>query len=419
MSNPAQNPDITIVPPPGLVKEADPRTGQKTQFALFSDSWLQLQGYVGAAMELPMSKDNFEDKYGSLGSSKTVTDCIQAMSGVQQASVEFGNPKTLRAALIKNPSLLATPQPPQEIYTHTAWMGQRVHETALKIASGYESVLEGLSGLPAKDQVDNLKAYLFDVQLGPIPLSGQMSQDVATLIRKLGKFEEKMHDYNDRLQNYTRGSSAMVAEVNTKIGGLAQQIAQLEKARDDAHKAYINFMIAAITSSVACALIGALLIPFTAGVSALVGGAAAIALSVGLGVKSAACKKEYNAYCDQIATQQVDLRQKQRLSNDLRDFNTQIQVVAPAMSSFLQNLQTVEGVWVQMNTDMVALGNSITESNIGTIPFLIKSKAKYAIDSWKAIDSSAKQFTVESLVDYTSVAFGDKIPENKPQKVAA
>ena len=88
------------------------------------------------------------------------------------------------------------------------------------------------------------------------------------------------------------------------------------------------------------------------------------------------------------------------------------------MASFLKNLQTIEGVWVQMNNDMVSISNSITTDNVGTIPFLVKAKANMAIASWKSVDDSAKQFTVESLVDYTSIAFGDKMPEH-PSQLAA
>ena len=96
-----------------------------------------------------------------------------------------------------------------------------------------------------------------------------------------------------------------------------------------------------------------------------------------------------------------------------------MQRVGPAMSSFLKSLQTVEGVWVQMNNDMLSISNSITEGNVGSIPFLVKAKASLAINSWKAVDDSAKQFTVESLVDYTSIAFGDKLPANAVTLAAA
>jgi hypothetical protein len=410
--------NIPITPPSGLVTPANPQSGQQSQFALFSDSWLQLQAYVGSALELPISTGDFEEKYGSLGTSQVIKDCITAMGGVRDAAVEFGNPKTLRASLIANPNLLATPQPPAEIYTHTVWLGQRIHETAGRLQSGYASVLDELPGLPKKDQVDALKAYLFDQTLGPIPLAKQMSDEAGKLIKKLGAFEQKMNEYNAKMQSFTASSSAMIADVNSKIGASEEKIKDLEKSRDEAYKAWRDFTIAAVTTSVGCALIGGLLAPFTFGISALVGGVAAIALGVGLGVKAAQCRAEYNAYCDLISTEEVELQKKKRLRSDLGDFNTQMQRVGPAMASFLKNLQTVEGVWVQMNSDMLSLSNSLTPDNVGTIPFLVKAKANMAIDSWKAVDDSAKQFTVESLVDYTSIAFGDKMPD-QPSRLAA
>ena len=290
-------------------------------------------------------------------------------------------------------------------------MGQRVHSTAATIVSGYQSVLEELPGLPPKDQVENLKAYLFDPVMGPVPLSGKMSDDVGVLIKKLGKFEQKMNEYNAKMQSFTRESSGMVQEVNIKIGELQQKIKELEKSRNDAYKAWKDFTIAAVSCSVGCALIGGLLAPFTGGISMLVGGAAAIATGVGLGIKAAQNKAKYNEYCNLIASESADLKKKQRLRSDLGDFNTQMKRVGPAMAGFMKKLQTVQGVWVQMNTDMLDISNSITESNVGSMPFLVKAKANMAIDSWKEIDASAKQFTVASLIDYTSIAFGDIMPD--------
>lgn len=408
----------SIAPTPGLIKPADPQSGQQSQFALFSDNWLQLQVYVGAALELPITTGDFESKYGSIGSSSVIADSIGAMKGVRDSATEFGNPKTLRAALIANPNLLATQDPPEEIYTHTVWLGQRIHETAGKLQSGYQSVLDELSGLPSKDQVDALKAYLFDATLGPIPLSKKMSDEAGALIKKLGVFEQKMNEYNAKMQAFTSASSAMIAEVNSAIGASEQKIKDLERARDEAYEAWRNFTIAACTTSIGCALIGGLLAPFTGGVSLLVGGIAAIATGVGLGVKAAQCRAQYNAYCDLISTETVELQKKQRLRSDLGDFNTQMQRVGPAMASFLKSLQTVQGVWVQMNTDMLSISNSITPGNVGDIPFLVRAKANMAIASWKSVDDSARQFTVQSLVDYTSVAFGDKMPE-QPARMAA
>ena len=54
------------------------------------------------------------------------------------------------ATLVGKSELPATATPPDEIYTHTVWLCQHVHETAGKIVSGYDSVLQGLTGLLGK-----------------------------------------------------------------------------------------------------------------------------------------------------------------------------------------------------------------------------------------------------------------------------
>jgi len=366
---------------------------------------------VGSALELPLTQGDFEQKYGTVGGEQVIKDCIGAMKGVQESSQMFGNPKTLRAQLIENPGLLATDAPPDEIYTHTVWMGQRIKNTSDKIVSGYQSVLEGLPGLPPADQVANLKAYLFDQSLGPIPLSDTMSKDVGVLIKKLAKFEEIMNEYNTKLQAFTSQSGDMMAAVNTQIGTIEAHIKDLEKTRDDAYKAWRDFTIAAVACSVGCALIGAILAPFTGGVSLLVGGVAAIATGVGLGIKAASCRAKYNETVKLISEEKVEMQKKIRLRNDLGDFDRSMALVGPSMSAFLTDLQTVMGIWTQLNADLIDISKIANEGNVGTLPFLVKAKSDAAVNAWKDVSASAKQFTVESLVDYTSVAFGDPLPE--------
>ncbi|MEO8165780.1 MAG: alpha-xenorhabdolysin family binary toxin subunit A [Betaproteobacteria bacterium] len=404
-------PEPSIEPTSGLVTDANPASGQNSQFALFSDSWLEVQSYVGAALTLPITEGDFETKYGSFGGMTKIKDCIAAMKGVREAGAEFGDPKILRAKLKEDPNLLMTPEPPQEVYTHTVWLGNKVHQTAQSIADGYESVLELNSGLPSSEQVTNLKQYLFDEQMGPIPLSKRMSDDCGVLIKKLGAFEEKMNGYNEKLQEFTKAGSTMISDVDSKIGELAEKIKGLERSRDAAYKAWLDFTIAAVSSAVGCFLIGAVLAPFTGGASLVVGAAAGLAVGIGLGVKAAENKAKYNEYCKQIVTEKEDRVKKQRLRADLGDFNTQMQRVGPAMGRFMNSLQKVQGVWVTMNNDMLAIGNTVNESTIGDSAFMVKVKSQKAVKSWKAVDDAAKQFTVESLVDYTSLAFGDTMPD--------
>lgn len=401
----------SIQPARGLAIPANPGCGQPCRFALFSDSWIELQAYAGAASELPMTRREFEHKYGAVAGSRMLTLCIDAMKAVQAASTEFGDPKCMRAMLRTSPNLLATRQPPQDIYIHTVWLGQRVAEAAAGIAIGFENVMSDLPSLPPREQVDSLNAYLFDPALGPVALSKKMSDEVGMLIWKFGKFAQNMNECNDRLTAYTSSWSPMIAEVDTAIGSLVQRIAGLAKARADACLAWREFTIAAATSSVSCMLVGGQLAPLTGAVSLLAGGPAAIAVGVGLGVKAARCRALYNEYCSQIAGQPDDLKKKQRLRSDLGDFDTQIQCTRLAMTNFLSQLQAVEGAWVHVNSDMLAIGNSITEKNVGTLPLLVKSMSLAAVDGWRSVADSASRFTTGSLIGYTSLAFGDEMPE--------
>lgn len=402
-----------IGPSTPLTTPADPNSGQKSSFIMFSESWLQLQSFMGSALALPMAEDGFEAKYGAFSGEKVITACVGAMKDVRRTAAEFGDPKALRASLISNPNVLASSDPPDEIYTHCVWLGQKVHTTAQALQSGYGSVLDALPGLPRSEQVASLKEYLFDQTLGPIPLARTMSDECGKLIIKLGKFEQKMNEYNEKLQSFTGQSSTMVELVNTTIGTAEQKIKDLEESRDAAYKAWEDFTIAAVTCSVGCALIGTVLAPFTGGVSLLVGGAAAIATGVGLGAKAAENRAKYNTYCDMIATETAEKQKKIRLRSDLGDFDKAMGSVGPAMGSFLKQLQTIQGVWVQMNSDLLNINQNITEDNVGNVAFLVKAKATLAIGQWQDVDESAKQFTVQSLVDYDSLAFGQKLPESK------
>jgi hypothetical protein len=259
-----------------------------------------------------------------------------------------------------------------------------------------------------------LRAYLFDETLGPVPLSDRMSRDTRALIRKVKAFEQKMNEYNDKLRAYTKGTSTMVAEVNASIGTLAQRIKDLQDARDAAYRAYLDFTIAAYMAPIPCILIGAILAPFTLGISFGIGSALAVTLWGTFSAAAARSHDDYNTYCAEIESESVQLRRKQRLRSDLADFDLQAGRVAPAIAELLGNLEGIDSAWVRMKADMLAINQSVDPSNVASMPFLIKAKAGAAIDAWKDVDQAAKSFTAESLIDYASLAFGEKMPQKMP-----
>jgi hypothetical protein len=121
----------------------------------------------------------------------------------------------------------------------------------------------------------------------------------------------------------------------------------------------------------------------------------------------------------QTARHPDEPRKKQRLRSDLADFDIQVLRVGLAMTNFLKNLQAVEGAWVQMNSSMLVIGNSITGNNVGALPFLVEARSRLAVDGWKSVRDSARQFTAGSLIDYASLAFGDRMPESQAAQQGA
>ncbi|MCO4848996.1 MAG: hypothetical protein KC448_13625 [Yoonia sp.] len=103
----------------------------KSRFALLSKDWVSLQASTAVALDLPVSHGNFEEKYGSFGTSAVITDCISAMRDVQNTAQEFGDPARLRKQLIQDKTLLNTQAPPKEIYTH-GLVGPKGHDQCKK-----------------------------------------------------------------------------------------------------------------------------------------------------------------------------------------------------------------------------------------------------------------------------------------------
>lgn len=391
--------------------ETDPGTPPKSRFALFTDSWISLQSSTAVALKLPISQGDFEKKYGSFGSSKVITQSIDAMRDVQATAKEFGDPTSLRSQLIKNPNMLAVDTPPDEIYTHTVWLGQRVSNNATTLISGMTAVKSAFNSMPPASKVENIKKYLFSQSMGPIPIAQKMSEEVQDLIKKLLKFEEKMAAYADVLNHYTNNSGALTKEVEDKLGDISKKITRLKDARDEAYDSWLKFTIAAASTAFACVAIGALLAPATGGVSLKVGVAAGAVAGGIMGAKAAGFRAEYSAYCNQLTTAEGDQRQKMRLQSDLIGFNTEMKRVGPAMAGFMSSLQQVGGVWTKMNNDLQYMVNNVTEKNIDELPFLVEGEVNKAIESWRKVDAAASQFTVSSLTNFKHIEMGDELPD--------
>ena len=124
-------------------------------------------------------------------------------------------------------------------------------------------------------------------------------------------------------------------------------------------------------------------------------------------------RKLYNDLCDQIRDTDEDTRKKNLLVSDLTGFNTQIGLVAPALTTFRSSLSQVEGVWATMSSNLAFIANNYTPHQLGDLPWLTQAmKIGDATQKWQAIGTSAQQFQVNSLVDYVAgPPFGTKVSE--------
>src|SRR5688572_22107889 len=98
----------------------------RNRFVLFSDSWLNLQSFVQAGLLLPITKGNFEEKYGAFSNQKLITDAVEAMRKVQGLSATFGNPSLIKKKILENQSYLTSKTAPAEVYGHIIWLAMQM-----------------------------------------------------------------------------------------------------------------------------------------------------------------------------------------------------------------------------------------------------------------------------------------------------
>ena len=369
-----------------------------TTFSLLTKSWMQLQCYVAGAITMPTDKADFESRYGKFDDEDSVICCASALADVQKQSDQFGDPKSLRAALIADPNLLTTDTPPSKIYTHIVWLADKIESTSAIISSSYKTVYNLLKDEEPQQQVDDLCEFLFDPTIGPIPLSAKMATLTADLIKILGIFEAGLNNDNAIVQTYISNESTLEQEAKEKVGSLQADIESLNQQAEKAHDEYVKYCTAAGCVAAVC-----LLGPTIMVVAPIEGY---------LGYEATKFQQEYNTYCAKIAEEETELKQKNRFLGDVGGFNTMINKVGPALQCFLTSLQQVEGAWLTMNDQLVALSKSLTSETVSTSAFVSKVQTQGAVDAWDHVAQLANEYTSTSLIDYTPTQFGDPLPRS-------
>jgi hypothetical protein len=389
---------LTIVnpaPPPGMTGTPNNR------FILFTNDWLDLQNYVQQALELPITKNDFQATYGSFPDQKLVTNAVEALKRVRDLSATFGAPTTLKQKIQTDPGYLNTPTAPTEIYAHIVWLANQIYNTSTTFQYTLANLAPLLSMGTPDQRAENLKAILIG-QGGLVSSAETMKALTQDLLKKLMEFDSKIAEANEQVQKYAGQGSTLVDTANQIIGSTRNDIDNvLQPSADAAYKAWRDYTISAVTTSVGIMVLSAgMLWPL------------AVGLGVGLGVAAAKQREAYNDLMNQIGAAEENIRLKTRLVADLTGFNQRIGQVAPALASFKTNLEIVEGVWVGMSSNLAYIANNYSVDQLSSLPWVNQAmKIGDATAKWQAIGTTSQEFTANALVSYDfSSRWGARIP---------
>jgi hypothetical protein len=397
----------------------------RNRFVLFSESWLNLQSYVQAGLLLPITRGNFEEKYGAFSNQKLITDTIEAMKRVQGLSETFGNPTLIKKRILENQSYLTTKTAPNEIYGHIIWLAMQMQAAAGRYQSTLKNIEKYLSTGTKQERADNLKEILIG-QGGLITVATDMQKKTDDLLRKLITFDGQIGAANEQLTTYTRQGSALIEEARKIAKAHQDKIDnQLKPAAQKAWDKYIGYTVGAASAPVAIFFIGmlaAVLAPVTFGTSvafaavAIAGSAgAAIALAVAAGEQ----QKIYNNLQAEIKTAEKDIQKKTLLTTDLGSFNSQAALIGTGMADFKKNLQEISGMWLDVQGNLSYICTNYTVDQLGSLSWINQAmQLEDAGDKWSDIKKTSQEFTQNSLIDFQFGQFGDPLPVPQDVKVA-
>jgi hypothetical protein len=392
----------TLVPTAGLVVNNPSSQGGQPLFCLFTRDWLDLQGFIAQALQLPISVGDFEGKYGTFSDEADIQGCVAAMKQVSDLSIAFGDPLRLIKELATNPAILQSNTAPTEIYTHIVWFATKLYQTARTFNQTLGQFVELLNpstcGTPGQCGL-----VLQQLLTGPGGLQSSAAQMVTLandLIKDMANFNLSLKPSTDTLSNYSASSAKFYKDVTSAINADISDVATFQAQADDAYKLWRDLTISAVTTSVGVMVLSAgLAWPVSA------------ALAGALGAEAKKARDAYDAACSQRDAANADEQKKITLQTDLSAFNLKLDTVNAAAVNFLATLQQVSGVWTNIGSDLAFIADNFTVDQLGTLSFVMQAlKLDQATKDWQIIADKAEEYTANSLVTYNIVPFGSPLP---------
>lgn len=152
------------------------------------------------------------------------------MSRLQGVATRYGNPRELRAKILKDPNFLAkTDRPKNDAYSATVWTLEQAHQDAFRLASTLRSIPLASVGRPASEVVTGIKSLFFDSD----QIADRMQQTAVLLDALLSEFNTISHELADAqgaMQSFTAASSKTQKALNDEIGSLKAKNRRTRKA---------------------------------------------------------------------------------------------------------------------------------------------------------------------------------------------
>jgi hypothetical protein len=412
---------MLFLPSSGLLTAAGDGSAAQT-FVLSSNEWFDLQTRLQGVLALPYNYGEYEIRYGSASSGLPMKECFDAMNKLQNVVIKYGNPKQLRARILKDPNALAVAERPKnDAYAATVWTLEQAHRDAFSLASALKAIPSSARNTPAADVVTGIKSLFFDTD----QIADRMQRTVAQLNALLNQFQamsDELEEAQDAMKAYTGSSSKTEKALDEEIGALTAKIAQLQKDRDAAYQKWLDLTISAcvvpaIITVVGIAIMVVLAVP-TDGASFAVGAAVTTALTgvaaAGLGVAATNARTSYDDLVKQVDSTSDFMQKRVAYRHDLGALDGAMNFTLPASGKVIEQIGTIRDAWVGSLQEIKYKVGELDVNNLSSGSWLQDAEMAASAANWTKVDQAMRAFIGGTFVDVDSTTFGKALPADDP-----
>jgi hypothetical protein len=410
-----------FVPSSQLLSAAgDSKTAQK--FVLASSGWIDLQSRLQSILALPSDYSDYQLRYGSASSGLQMQECFDAMNRLQGVAARYGNPKDLRAKILKDPNFLANAERPKnDVYSATVWTLERGRQDAFRLSSTLRAIPSAAAGRPAPEVVTGIKSLFLDTD----QIADRMHQTVLQLDALINEFtaiSRELAEAQAAMQTFTAASSKTQTALNDEIGGLRSKIAQLEKERDEAYSRWLGLTISAcivpaVIGIVGVAVMVALAVP-TGGGSFAVGSAVTTAAAglaaAGLGTAAGLARSTYDNLVSQVSETNEFMQKRVTYRHDLGALDAVMKFSLPDCDDIISQVTVVRNAWNSSLQEIKYRVGELDVNNLAGGPWLQDAEMAASAANWVKVDEAMRAFVGGSFIDANLIPFAGALPQDDP-----